>query len=685
MLTFGFKMKKKVTLPILIALAAILTLTGNSCRKLGGDPSAQSNDIEDMVVSPDFKFKTTQDVGIKVYTLDNTGSPVPNMRIDIYTDTPENGGSLIVSGMTNSNGLFSSDYKIAAGTDSLAVGTMAIGFCNMQKVKVVGGTLNLTLGGKSLKQGFKSGEASFFKSTNAVFYPIGPYNSNGVPNYLEKTNDIIDAATLQDINATLPEYKVAPVNHPQYFISTLERNLVLNDACNVWVTFVHEGAGYRNVLGYYTYKTGNPPATPAAIDSVHIIFPNVSFSGSGGGLASGNKVHLGIFAPGTEIGWVLIADGFRGTSITSGNWVLYSDKNLNPEADINKKEHTILLNDIGRGKFLLSFEDQRRDGSTDNDFNDAVFYVTADPISAVSTENIPIPSYVSPDADKDGISDVFDNYPSDPLKAFNNYYPSKDNFGTLAFEDLWPSRGDYDFNDMVVDYNFNQITNGQNKVVQVQIRATLTAMGASYENGFGIQLPISPDLITSVTGTNLKESYIVQNSNGTEAGQSKATIILFDNGYNMLPYPGSPSVGVNTTPGATYVTPKELNITINFTTPVSLSAMGLPPYNPFMIINRIRNKEVHLIDNPPTDLADNSLLGTSLDNSNPATGRYYVTKNNLPFAIDISSHFDYPVEKVQVTQAFLKFVPWSESSGSQYFDWFQSKAGYRFASNIFSH
>ncbi len=678
-------MKNKITLPILIALTAAILVTGNSCRKSDGEPIPVSNNIQDMVVSPDFKFKTTQDVGINVYTLDNVNAPVPNMRIDIYTDIPDNGGSLLESGMTDSNGRFHSDCRIATGTDSLAVGTKAIGFCNMQKVKVTNGSLNLTLGGKNMKQGLKSSGESLFKSTNSIFYPLGTYKGNGVPNYLMKTNDVIDASMLADINATLPEYSAAPASHPQYFASSNEHNLVLNDACNVWVTFVSEGAGYRNVLGFYTYKTGSPPATPTAIDSIHIIFPNVSFSGSGGGLSSGNKVHLGIFPPGTEIGWVLIADGFRNATITTGNWVLYSDMKLNPEAATDKKQHTILCNDIGRGKFLLSFEDQRRDGSTDNDFNDAIFYVTADPISAVATENIPIPNYTSTDTDKDGISNAFDSYPDDPVKAFNNYYPSKDNFGTLAFEDLWPSQGDYDFNDMVVDYNFNQITNGQNKVVEIQIKATLKAMGASYKNGFGIQLPISPSQIASITGTDASGTIISKNNNGTEAGQSKATIIIFDNGFNLLPFPGLPSVGVNTTPGVTYVAPKELDITVKLTEPVSLITMGLPPYNPFMIINQIRGKEVHLIDNPPTDLADKSLLGTSRDNSIPATGRYYVTKNNLPFAIDISGHFDYPVEKAQVSMAYLKFISWAESSGTQYYDWFQPKTKYRNTNNIYSH
>jgi LruC domain-containing protein len=675
----------KTKLPAYLILAGILSMAVISCQKNDDGPVQQSNNIEDMKVSPDSKFTTTQPVGINIQLLDNAGAPVPAMRVDIYTDLPENGGALIISGMSDAAGLFSSDFKIAAGVDSLAVGTTAIGFCNMQKVKVSGGTLNYTLGGKDQTQGLKSGGESFFKSTNAIFHPLGTYNSNGVPSYLLTPNDIIDAATLQDINATLPEYVAAPTSHPQYFTTSNEHNLVLTDPCNVWVTFVHEGAGYRNVLGFYTYNTNDPPVTTADIDSIHIIFPNVSFSGSGGGLKSGNKVHLGTFAPGTEIGWVLIADGFRNGTITNGNWIVYSDLNLNPEAAANKKQHTILLNDIGRGKFLLSFEDQRRDGSTDNDFNDAIFYVTADPIQAVETQNLPLPNYTSTDTDKDGISNAFDSYPTDPLKAFDNYYPAKNSLGTLAFEDLWPSHGDYDFNDMVVDYNFNQITNGQNKVVQIQLKATLKAIGASYKNGFGIQLPVAPGQIASVTGTNIEESYIVQNSNGTEAGQSKATIIIFDNGFNLLPYPGLPSMGVNTTPGATYVEPQELTITINLTSPVSLSTMGFPPYNPFMIINQERSREVHLIDNPPTDLADKSLLGTSHDNSNPSMGRYYVTQENLPYAIDISSHFDYPVEKVQVTQAHLKFFPWGESNGSQYYDWFKPNTGYRAAQNIFSH
>jgi LruC domain-containing protein len=664
-----------------------LVVSTTSCRKKDTQEPVlpAGTNISNMHVQRSFTFQTSNPVGVTITTLDNADQPVPNIRVNVYTDYPENGGTAILSGVTDAAGVYHMEYKFAAFLDSLVVGTTAIGFANFLKIPVKSGSLTCILGGKHQPAHLKSSDDFTFKSTTSNYYPMGTYNSNGVPSYLMPVNDIIDAAMLSDITATLPEYISLVNSHPQYFAPTNEPNLVLKDPSDVWVTFVHEGAGYRNVLGYYKYNTNNPPTSPAGIDSIHIIFPNVSFSGSGGGLTSGNKVHLGVFAPGTEIAWVLIADGFRNNTITNGNWVLYSDKMLNPEPNTALRQHTTLLNDIGRGKFLLSFEDQRRDGSCDNDFNDAVFYVTANPIQAVNTANIPLPNYTQTDTDGDGISNAFDDYPVDATKAFNNFYPSQSPFGTLAFEDLWPAKGDYDCNDMVIDYHFNQITNGQNKVVQITMELVLKAMGASYNSGFGIQLPVSPALISSVTGSELHENYINLNTNGTEAGQTKATIIVFDNGYKILTFPGGNYPGINTAPGAPYVQPDTLLITVNLTTPTALSVIGTPPYNPFLIVNKQRGKEIHMINKPPTDLADLSLLGQSADDSDPATGRYYVTASNLPWVLDIPIPFDYPAEKAEVTQAFIKFIPWAESSGQTYFDWFKQKSGYRNTQNIYSH
>jgi LruC domain-containing protein len=68
---------------------------------------------------------------------------------------------------------------------------------------------------------------------------------------------------------------------------------------------------------------------------------------------------------------------------------------------------------------------------------------------------------------------------------------------------------------------------------------------------------------------------------------------------------------------------------------------------------------------------------TFSDDSKISSGRYYVTADNLPWALDISDNYDYPIEKTEITQGYLKFIPWVEASGQTYYDWFQSKAGYR--------
>jgi len=103
-----------------------------------------------------------------------------------------------------------------------------------------------------------------------------------------------------------------------------------------------------------------------------------------------------------------------------------------------------------------------------------------------------------------------------------------------------------------------------------------------------------------------------------------------------------------------------------------------------MIINKERGKEIHMINHAQTDLANMSYFGTGADDSQASSGRYYVTKENLPWVLDISDKFDYPVEKAEITQAYLKFIPWVESSGQANYDWFKVKSGYRNTSEIYT-
>ncbi|MBS1513129.1 MAG: LruC domain-containing protein [Bacteroidetes bacterium] len=656
--------------------------------------SDSSTAMDNLTVSPGFLFNTTRNVTVQINTLDNTDQPVAGIKINLLTDFTENGGIFICSYRTDVNGSISATESVATMIDSVVISTDAIGFVQEQKIKISNNLLQLTLGGsKPVEHGLVNPSPDFTPGGNVsvngfesmpFIKPLGPFNNQGIPAYLSTPNDRIDPGLIGDVNKALPPNHSVPVHHPQYMNPANTTSLIMQQPSQVWVTFVHESSPTKNTLCYFKYPTGSAPTSISAIDTLYAVFPNTSFVNSNGGLVSGNKVSLGSFSPGTSVGWALIIDGFSNNHITNGQATYYSLSALNPETDTALRKHCLLLNDAGRQKLLLTFEDKNRMTGSDDDFNDVVFTVTVNPVSSISYTGIPNAIYNPNDIDNDGVENNDDDYPDDPAKAFNNYSPSQNGKSTLAFEDLWPSKGDYDFNDLVVDYNINRITNAQNKVVQIKAAITTKAIGAGFHNGFGIQLPISPSLISSVTGTDVRGSLVTINANGTEANQAKATIIFYSDAYDELLWPGS-GTGVNTTIGVPYVTPKTLNVTITFTEPVNLNVLGLPPFNPFIFTNKNRGCEVHLINQPPTSLANVSLLGTQNDKSNPATGQYYKTANNLPFAINIATTFDYPVEKRAITDAHLKFYQWAASNGTQYTDWYKNKNGYRNTTNIYTH
>ncbi len=294
------------------------------------------------------------------------------------------------------------------------------------------------------------------------------------------------------------------------------------------------------------------------------------------------------------------------------------------------------------------------------------------------------------DADDDGLQDDNDAYPNDSTRAYDNYWPGEGEFGTLAFEDNWPGKGDYDFNDIVIDYNFHTVTDVDNMISEMYASFELKASGAYFHNAFGFEITgVPPGAISSVEGTFVDELFTIS-GNGTEADQEWATIILFDDAFEHLEHPGS-GVGVNTSPDAPYVEPVTFNVVIRFKAdgefpeggPVDYGTLNESTFNPFIVADQERGKEIHLPDYPPTSKVEQGYLGAGDDDSNPETSRYYKTEQNLPWAINIYSDFAYPIEKVEIIDAHLKFAPWAQSSGEEFEDWYEDKPGYRNDENIY--
>ena len=303
--------------------------------------------------------------------------------------------------------------------------------------------------------------------------------------------------------------------------------------------------------------------------------------------------------------------------------------------------------------------------------------------AAVYIDNIVVTGPVT-DSDGDGVDDDLDDYPNDPERAFDVYYPNETDWGTLVYEDLWPGTGDYDFNDMVLDYHFKSVLNSQNGLVEFFTDYSVRAVGASLHNAFGFSLGGDPANVASVTGSSILHGDLSMNANGTEQGQTETVIFMFDDAFDMIGSSGS--TFINTQPGIAYVEPDTGTVHVIYQTPVSVSTTGTAPYNPFLVADlpKGRGTEIHLPGNLPTLLADQSLFGQWADDSDPATGKYYQTDGNLPWALDLPESFDYPVEQVEIIDAYNHFVEWAETAGTTFSDWYQDNAGYRNDANIYS-
>ncbi len=293
------------------------------------------------------------------------------------------------------------------------------------------------------------------------------------------------------------------------------------------------------------------------------------------------------------------------------------------------------------------------------------------------------------DSDGDGVLDTDDSYPNNPEIAFEHFTPSKYGTGTIAFEDFWPSYGDYDFNDVALNYQVVALVNSDNLCIQLDIKCQVKAEDGAFIKGIGIEIEsLSPSEVQSVTGTKLyfdqagynNSGYykiypddpwitISKNSNGTEAGQGKAVVIITDNARLFS---------------------KEGNkkISIRFNQPISTSRLGVAPFNPFIIVGMQRREwEVHLPYKQPTSLGKKSNQITPRvyegrpDPNQDVLGNY-VDSNGLPWAIDIPHNFKVPKSKVKVYHAYNYFKQWAASGGVEFADWYKDNPGYRNANML---
>ena len=488
---------------------------------------------------------------------------------------------------------------------------------------------------------------------NGVYYPkgyelLGSWDAVGRPDYLLTENIELPSGFLKRCNglaSTTTSYsgnETILIKYPS--LSTTDSNVTpLIKNTELVATYFKSTAGFDNMLAYYTYNEGET----VDINTVRktILFPRyntytckepseaaptaVNLVGSQVQMKYWNKAtqsYQNEFPAGTRIGWALLVYyDLNNWKNEKPNVIRYAD----PAFNLAKEQRAILLMDTELDNhFFMAMED-----NMDDRFNDAQFAIMAVEPGSVN----PLPTIPDEQGSSESIT-----------------YQVQ---GTLAYEDQWPIKGDYDMNDVVINFSGNVVKKsayGKEYITRTVTTFTAVNNGASYTNGFGLQLDhIERSSFDPTEGVSVSRDghiYLTDFEEGTE----KPTLILFSNNAAVLG--------------------KTMTVDLRFKDRVITDeTLILPPYNPFIFVNT-REHEVHLPGYLPTSKADDSLRGTGNDLREDSHGNkmYYISKDNMPFSLFIlGQYFEYPDETQNIMNKYPNFVNWRDSQGQMSSDWYK--------------
>ncbi len=516
------------------------------------------------------------------------------------------------------------------------------------------------------------------------YFDAAGYDASGRPASLIEVP--LPANLPADLAARLPEGLDINQNRDEkkFLTDNLGANIHLLEDADLTLIAVGGTTDFANAVGFFSYPTASVPATVGALNT-QLVFPNFP------ALQPGEGVALGRFKAGTSVGFTLVANGWTGTTVNpnpSPQDLFSTIRALNPETPSNDgnshlNAHTVLLSSPLDNLLVLGFEDAYRHPSnkdktkpqrSDDDFNDVLLAIWVSPVSHVDLGAITPLAPVSPDSDGDGMADDLDAFPSDPERAARRFTPNAASYGFLAFEDLWPKKGDFDMNDLGVAYRVIETLNARNEITDLKLLYEIRARGAGADNGFGLHFPgLSRDAIDSAR-TTLTVGTRAPVALPVETGQSEAVFILATN-VNPLTNTGLafPCSMFNTVTKCPRSAPVPLVAEIHFRQPLTRAQLGEAPFNPFIYRTSKRGLEVHLVDHPPTAKADLKLFGTLDDRSNLAAGRTYRTADDQPWALDVPETWRHPTEWNSITKAYPDFGTWALSAGTSASNWYQSR------------
>jgi hypothetical protein len=207
------------------------------------------------------------------------------------------------------------------------------------------------------------------------------FDADGRPECLAANSDACPAYASR-LNAVIPVNGNLLLAHPEFMTNGASEILLTKDA-EVSLTFLEENTGLKHAIGYYAYPADCVPEREEDLVGL-VAFPNFSGQGAGGTLLQGNTVKLHAkFKANTKIGFFLVPQGWTGSSVKSGQALLYT----NPQYNNDPYKQGLIFYDATCDGIIVTF-DQLQLPNNLVDFRDVVIQVNVSGSDAVDTHDL---------------------------------------------------------------------------------------------------------------------------------------------------------------------------------------------------------------------------------------------------------------------------------------------------------
>ena len=250
----------------------------------------------------------------------------------------------------------------------------------------------------------------------------------------------------------------------------------------------------------------------------------------------------------------------------------------------------------------------------------------------------------------------------DPMAITSwNSFPANNTYYTVAYEDMYPKQGDYDFNDLVVAYQVQFGLNANNQVVKITGNAYLMAKGAAFSHDWHLRIGL-PDGVKSAVTCSTALSSAPSNPfpcNGVNpiASTGTADVTVFTDTGKIFPsqFTDYRKVFTNTLFGAAYLKGPRSTFSITLSQPVDLANIAAAPFDPYLYVRDTKQTIQLLQVNPAVKDA-----------------------HGYPYGLLMPSGWNWPYEKTDVRKTYAQFANFAATQGASSVNWYNLPAKYQF-------